>query len=130
MLPGEPGSPADWTVAGNADTTADAFAAEHEGRAPIIVMPDPNGFLTEDTECVNSKFGNAETYLTVDVPAFARSEFGAATGADSLAIAGLSAGAHLLDRVGVAPPRRVRHLRELLGLRSADVPGLRDSQDD
>ena len=65
----------------------------HEGWAPIIVMPDPNGFLTEDTECVNSKFGNAETYLTVDVPAFARSEFGAATGADSLAIAGLSAGA-------------------------------------
>jgi S-formylglutathione hydrolase FrmB len=93
LLPGEPGSPADWTVAGDADTTADAFAAEHDGKAPIIVMPDPNGFLTEDTECVNSKFGNAETYLTVDVPAFARSEFGAATGPDSLAIAGLSAGA-------------------------------------
>jgi S-formylglutathione hydrolase FrmB len=104
LLPGEPGSPADWTVAGDADTTADAFAAEHDGRAPIIVMPDPNGFLTEDTECVNSKFGNAETYLTVDVPAFARSELGAATGPGSLAIAGLSAGATCSTELALRHP--------------------------
>ncbi len=92
LLPGEPGSPADWTVSGDADSTADAYAAAHHGMAPIIVMPDPNGFATADTECVNSKFGNAETYLTVDVPAFARSTFGAASGPRALAIAGLSAG--------------------------------------
>ncbi len=92
LLPGEPGSPADWTTDGDADSTADAYAASHDGLAPIIVMPDPNGFLTEDTECVDSKFGNAETYLTVDVPAYMRSRFGAATGPRSMAVAGLSAG--------------------------------------
>jgi S-formylglutathione hydrolase FrmB len=92
LLPGEPGSPADWTVAGDADVTADAYAAAHSGRAPIIVMVDPNGFETADTECVNSSFGNAETYLTVDVPAFARTALGASSGPHALAIAGLSAG--------------------------------------
>ena len=93
LLPGEPGSASDWSQDGNADTTADAFAAAHDGRAPIIVMPDPNGLRTDDTECVNSQFGNAETYLAVDVPAFARAELHASDAPGSLAIGGLSAGA-------------------------------------
>jgi len=92
LLPGEPGSASDWSDDGHADNTADAFASSHHGVAPIIVMPDPNGLLTDDTECVNSKFGNAETYLVEDVPAFARSQFNASDSAGSLAIAGLSAG--------------------------------------
>ncbi len=92
LLPGEPGSAADWSDSGDADNTADAFAAAHHGVAPIIVMPDPNGYATIDTECVNSKFGNAETYLVDDVPAFVRRQFHAATGSGSLAIGGLSAG--------------------------------------
>jgi S-formylglutathione hydrolase FrmB len=92
LLPGEPGSASDWSGDGDADNTADAFAAKHHGLAPIIVMPDPNGYRTVDTECVNSKFGNAETYLVDDVPAFVRREFGASTRPGSLAVGGLSAG--------------------------------------
>jgi S-formylglutathione hydrolase FrmB len=92
LLPGEPGSASDWSSDGDADNTADAFAQDHHGLAPIIVMPDPNGYQTIDTECVNSKFGNAETYLVDDVPAFARREFGASSAPGSLAIGGLSAG--------------------------------------
>jgi S-formylglutathione hydrolase FrmB len=92
LLPGEPGDSSDWTAEGDADSTADAYAAQHGGRAPIIVMPDPNGRKTVDSECVNSQFGNAETYLTVDVPAYVRSRFGAANGPHSMAVAGLSAG--------------------------------------
>ncbi len=92
LLPGEPGTSSDWTADGDADTTANAYAAQHHGLAPIIVMPDPNGDKTEDSECVNSQFGNAETYLTVDVPAYLRSRFGAATGPHSMAVGGLSAG--------------------------------------
>ncbi len=92
LLPGEPGSASDWSNDGDADNTADAFASTHHGVAPIIIMPDPNGLLTDDTECVNSKFGNAETYLVEDVPAFARSQFNASDSTGSLAIAGLSAG--------------------------------------
>ncbi len=93
LLPGEPGSAADWSRQGNADITADAFAAHHDGRAPIIVMADPNGIHTDDSECVNSAFGNAETYLVTDVPAFARADLDASDAPGSLAIGGLSAGA-------------------------------------
>jgi S-formylglutathione hydrolase FrmB len=92
LLPGEPGSASDWSSDGDADSTADAFAESHHGLAPIIVMPDPNGTKTVDSECVNSKFGNAETYLVQDVPAFVRSRFNASKGPGSLAIGGLSAG--------------------------------------
>jgi S-formylglutathione hydrolase FrmB len=92
LLPGEPGSASDWSGDGDADNTADAFAQAHRGLSPIIVMPDPDGFLTTDSECVNSRFGNAETYLVDDVPAFARSQFHASSAPGSLAIGGLSAG--------------------------------------
>ena len=92
LLPGEPGSASDWSQQGDADGTADAFAAGHDGVAPIIVMPDPNGVHTVDSECVNSQFGNAQTYLTVDVPAFARQHLDASSGPGSLAVGGLSAG--------------------------------------
>ena len=92
LLPGEPGSASDWSQDGDADTTADAFASHHGGVAPINVMPDPNGLRTDDSECVNSGFGNAETYLVTDVPAFARSQLDASTAPGSLAVGGLSAG--------------------------------------
>jgi S-formylglutathione hydrolase FrmB len=92
LLPGEPGSASDWSGDGDADNTADAFAQVHHGLAPIIVMPDPDGFLTVDSECVNSKFGNAETYLVDDVPAYARRHLHASSAPGSLAIGGLSAG--------------------------------------
>ena len=92
LLPGEPGSASDWSGDGNADNTADAFAQAHHGLAPIIVMPDPDGYLTTDSECVNSRFGNAETYLVDDVPAFVRAEYHASEAPGSLAIGGLSAG--------------------------------------
>ena len=92
LLPGEPGSSADWTQQGKADHIADQFAAGHHGLTPIVVMPDPNGSLTVDTECVNSAFGQAETYLVQDVPAFVRATYDANEGPRSLAVAGLSAG--------------------------------------
>jgi S-formylglutathione hydrolase FrmB len=92
LLPGEPGGAPDWSSSGDADTTANAFAATNGGKTPIIIMPDSNGINTEDSECVNSKFGNAETYIAKDIPTFAHSVLGAATGPNSMAIAGLSAG--------------------------------------
>ena len=85
-------SASDWSSDGDADSTADAFAQSHHGVAPIIVMPDPNGTKTVDSECVNSRFGDAETYLVQDVPAFVRRRYDASRGPGSLAIGGLSAG--------------------------------------
>jgi len=92
LIAGVPGQPSDWTRAGYADTTSTAFAEQHHGAAPILVIPDNNGVKTQDTECSNSVFGNAETYLVKDVPAFMQASFNAAVGKHSLAVAGLSAG--------------------------------------
>ena len=68
LLHGTPGAPEDWTRAGFADVTADRWAAAHDGVAPVLVMPDPNGSFTGDTECVDGRAGRAETYLVRDVP--------------------------------------------------------------
>jgi len=77
---GTPGQPSDWTRASYADATALAFAEQHKGMAPILVMPDINGSLDADSECVNSgTYGQVETYLTQTVPAFMRKNFNAET---------------------------------------------------
>ena len=92
LLHGEPGDPSDWADGGEAAATADAWAAQHRGVAPVLVMPDINGSLTADTECVDSPVGNAETYLTVDVPAAVQQQFGTTPPGRSWALAGLSEG--------------------------------------
>jgi len=93
LLHGTPGQPSDWTRASYADATALAFAEQHKGVAPILVMPDINGSLDGDTECVNSTmFGTVETYLTKTVPDFMRKNFNASTAPGSIATAGLSEG--------------------------------------
>ncbi|MGI5239952.1 alpha/beta hydrolase [Dactylosporangium sp. CA-139066] len=70
MMVGSPGTPINWLKSGHAQATDDAYAAAHHGRAPVLVVVDQNGSATGDTECVDGPQGNAETYLTVDVPAF------------------------------------------------------------
>ncbi len=92
LIAGVPGEPSDWTRAGYADSTSTAFAEQHHGVTPLLVIPDNNGNLTSDSECSNSVFGNAETYLVRDVPDYMQAEFNAAIGKHAMAVAGLSAG--------------------------------------
>jgi S-formylglutathione hydrolase FrmB len=92
LLHGEPGDPSNWVEGGNAAATTDAWAAAHGGVAPVLVMPDINGSDVADTECVDSPVGNAETYLTVDVPAVVQKEFGTKPPGAGWAVAGLSEG--------------------------------------
>ena len=68
MLAGVPGDPSNMARAAGALSIADSYAAAHGGVAPILVFPDHNGGFFRDTECVDGPRGNAETYLTVDVP--------------------------------------------------------------
>jgi enterochelin esterase-like enzyme len=105
MIAGVPGQPSDWTRAGYADTTATAFAEQHHGEAPILVIPDNNGLKTSDTECSNSVFGNAETYLITDVPNFMQANFNAAIGKHSIAVAGLSAGGTCASILALRNPK-------------------------
>jgi len=76
LFPGIPGSSHDWINSINADVVTNDFAAKHEGKAPILVMPDINGTNNLDTECSDTKVsGNAQTYLTKDVPNYIVKEF-------------------------------------------------------
>jgi S-formylglutathione hydrolase FrmB len=92
MLAGVPGQPDNMIRAASADRTADAYAAAHGGIAPILVLPDANGSFTGDTECVDGPRGQAETYLTQDVPNFVTKAFSSATGPSHWAMAGYSEG--------------------------------------
>lgn len=71
LLHGTPGGPSDWTQLGGLRAAADAFAATHGGRAPVVVMPDINGSPRGDSECIQVRGANVETYLTVDLPRWA-----------------------------------------------------------
>lgn len=94
LLHGTPGTPQDWTRGGGADVSADRWAAAHGGLAPIIVMPDVNGSFSGDSECVDGRLGRAETYLSVDVPAWAVGRLQARADRQGWAVGGLSEGGY------------------------------------
>ncbi len=92
MLHGTPGSPEDWARSARADEVSDRWATRHGGVAPILVMPDVNGRFWKDTECTDGTEGNADTYLSVDVPRWIRSNLHPALDRGQWGIGGLSEG--------------------------------------
>lgn len=70
LVAGQPGGPDDWVVSGRLQMLMDRFAAAHGGLAPVTVVVDPNGADTADTMCMDSDIAKADTYLSVDVPAW------------------------------------------------------------
>ena len=92
LISGTPGATWDWLRGGGALGTANRWAAKHHGYAPAMVFPDANGSGNGDTECVDGPRGAAETYLTVDVPAFMRAHFTVAASSRQWAVVGLSEG--------------------------------------
>lgn len=92
LLHGTPGSPGDWTGPGMAQVILDRWAHTHHGYAPIVVMPDINGSVNGDTECVNGARGRAENYLSATVPRFVQSRFATQDPGRAWAVAGLSEG--------------------------------------
>jgi S-formylglutathione hydrolase FrmB len=92
MLGGVPGWPAQWPTAGRAVAIADGYAAAHDGFAPVLVFVDQNGATTRDTECVDGPQGNAETFLSVDVPAFVTGTLRVGHAASRWGVVGFSEG--------------------------------------
>ncbi|MHA7652250.1 alpha/beta hydrolase [Mycobacterium sp. ML4] len=92
MIGGQFNTPADWARAGNAVRTIDAFAATHDGNAPVLVFVDSGGAFNNDTECVNGRRGNAADHLTKDVVPYMVSKFGTSADPASWGIVGWSMG--------------------------------------
>ncbi len=120
LLGGSPGRTNDWLRAGFADRTAEAFAEHHDGLAPILVMPDANGSVLGDSECVDGSAGNAETYLTVDVPAFMHAHFGTPL-TRGFAVAGFSEGGTCAVLLALRHPGLFTGFADFSGLTSPSL---------
>ncbi|WP_282205825.1 alpha/beta hydrolase [Kitasatospora fiedleri] len=131
MIGGQFAAPDNWIRAGAAVETADAYAAAHNGYAPVLVMADATGDFKTDTECVNGKHGNAEDHLVKDVPPYVARTFGTATDPRSWAVVGWSMGGTCAVDLGVVHPEVFGHFVDIsgdlgpnLGGRQATVDGL------
>lgn len=92
MIGGVINTPEDWVRSGEALQTVDAYARDHRGVAPILVLPDVSGSLTNDTECVDGPRGNVDTHIVDEVRPYVIQRFGASRQARNWAVVGWSMG--------------------------------------
>ncbi|WP_041371181.1 alpha/beta hydrolase [Nakamurella multipartita] len=69
LFHGQPGSPDDWITGDRVQTVMNDFAAQHNGIAPVVVIPDVLGSQLANPICADSSLGNVDTYLAKDLPA-------------------------------------------------------------
>jgi len=104
MMSGQPGSPATVISSGRIAEVFDAFAASHDGLAPIVVAPDQLGAPDRNPMCVDGSLGASASYLTVDVPNWIRSHLTVQPSPDAWAIGGFSQGGTCSIQLGAAHP--------------------------
>jgi S-formylglutathione hydrolase FrmB len=124
LIPGQPGGPEDWLLAGRLAPVMDAFAAAHGGLAPVVVVPDVTGSRMGNTLCLDSRLGAAETYLADDVPAWAAAHLDADT--SHLAIGGFSFGGTCALQMTLRRPDVYRTFLDVSGQAEptlGDLPG-------
>lgn len=92
LLPGQPGSPQDWLEGGRLTAIMDAFAGDHQGLAPVVVVPDSTGSQLANPLCLDSRLGNVATYLAKDVPNWIRTHLQVNPDPKAWAVGGLSYG--------------------------------------
>ncbi|WP_104092411.1 alpha/beta hydrolase family protein [Arthrobacter sp. GMC3] len=92
LVSGQPGSPESWLSATNLKYDLDLFAAKHDGLAPVVVIPDPNGSDQANTMCMNSELGQADTYMAKDVPNWINSHLDVDSNPAHWAVGGFSYG--------------------------------------
>lgn len=115
MIGGEFNTPADWMRAGNAVTTADAFAAAHHGNAPVLVFVDAGGAFNNDTECVDGPRGRSADHLTEDVRPYLISHFGVSADRSDWGIVGWSMGGTCAVDLSVMHPDLFSAFEDIAG---------------
>jgi S-formylglutathione hydrolase FrmB len=105
LLAGQPGDPRAWLDSGRLQAMMDAFAKHHDGLAPVVVMPDDLGKEFANPLCLNSSLGDAQTYLTVDVPNWITSHLQVRPPQRGWAISGLSDGGTCAIQLSTQAPR-------------------------
>ncbi|MEV8436023.1 alpha/beta hydrolase-fold protein [Actinosynnema sp. NPDC051121] len=121
LLAGQPGSPRDWFDAGRLADNVDAFARAHDGLAPIVVVADQLGAETANPLCLDSKLGQAETYLTRDVPTWVKRRLTTDERREAWTIAGLSQGGTCSLQFAVRAPDVYGNFIDLSGQREPSL---------
>ena len=105
LVGGQPGNSDDWLDGGMLAARMDRFAATHHGLAPVVVMPDDLTAPTVNPMCLDSRIGDAGTYLTKDVPDWIRTHLQVNTDTRTWAFGGISNGGTCAVQMGVSAPR-------------------------
>jgi len=105
LLAGQPGSPRDWLDGGRLADMLDTFAAAHAGLAPVTVIPDDLGSALANPLCLDSRLGNVQTFLSIDVPAWITRTLQVDTDPRRWAIGGYSHGGTCSLQLALQAPR-------------------------
>jgi poly(3-hydroxybutyrate) depolymerase len=112
MMMGHPGNPDPTTIS----DVLDQFAAKHNGLAPIVIVADQLGADGNDTACADSKaYGNAKTYVTVDVVAWAKKNLHIIDDPAYWTIAGYSNGGGCAIAFGAEDPGTWKNILDVSG---------------
>jgi S-formylglutathione hydrolase FrmB len=104
LLSGQPGDPDNWVSAGKLAKIMDGFASRHHGLAPVVVIADDTGSRFADPLCLDSRRGNADTYLAIDVPHWVVRHLTVDPDPHSWAVAGVSFGGTCALQLGTNHP--------------------------
>lgn len=115
VMSGQPGAPSDIFIKGAFRKTLDAFAAGHNGIAPIVVVPDQLGSSTANPMCVDSPLGNSASYLTVDVVNWIKSNLDVDPDRTAWTIGGFSQGGTCAIQLGAADPGGFGSILDIAG---------------
>jgi S-formylglutathione hydrolase FrmB len=115
LVAGQPGNPQDWINGGMLADRMNRYAAAHDGLAPVVVIPDNLGSPTANPMCIDSKLGNAATYLQVDVPNWVQQNLQVNMDPSAWAFGGLSNGGTCAVQMAVTAPQRYPTFIDLSG---------------
>src|SRR6516164_5363178 len=115
LLAGQPGDPRAWLDSGQVQAMMDGFADRHDGLAPVVVMPDDLGSEFANPLCLNSRLGQVQTYLTVDVPDWITSHLQVRPPGRGWAIGGFSEGGTCAIQLSTQAPRLYRFFVDISG---------------
>ena len=123
MMMGQPGNPDIDPIS----DVMDQFAAQHQGLAPIVLVADQLAVPASDTTCMDSpELGNAETYVTKDVPNWARRNLNILQDPAHWVVAGYSNGGACAFKFGAEYPEVFGNVLSVSGeiYPGADNPGV------
>ncbi|GIM91847.1 alpha/beta hydrolase [Paractinoplanes toevensis] len=121
-LHGYPGSPQTWLRRLDVQSYLDQEIAAGRMAPTVVLFPWQTPRRLLDTECTNLRGGpQAETFLTVDVPAFARAHYRVRTDRAGWGLTGYSAGAFCAINLALRHPGQFAAAASLSGYSSPGI---------